>query len=679
LTVRSGRTAAWLAAGVLAWAAGAGASAPADAERARIESAIDVVRPALVQLTVVAQRFADGRAVRYPSAGSGVVVTAEGHVLTNYHVAGKSVRIRATLASGEELPAEVVAHDPLTDLSVLRLAAEREFTALEFADGEVAVGTPVLALGNPLSLASTVTLGIVSNARRVFTDFTASRLEDFELEGEPTGLYTLWLQHDALILPGNSGGPLVDLDGRIVGINELGGSGIGFAIPAPMARRVLNEVLRHGRVRRADLGLAVLPVTKTGRTRGALVSSVLPGSPAERAGVAAGDVLLAVAGEPVDVRHFEEVPELYRRISELAVGSAVAVIVEREGARRTLAVTPGDLDESPGAEAEVRPLGIAVQELSPSMARLRRLAPRSGLLVTSLRAGGPAALAKPQLAIEDLLTAVGGRAVTSIGELSAALAAAPDGELLLALRRDDAELLAVASVGGERGGRTGGELPKAWLGVETQVVTRGLAAAIERPALRGFRITRVLPWSEAERAGLAVGDVVTALDGERLAAEREQDVDNLRRAVEERDIGQRVALEVDRGGSRLALETVLEARPKTAAEVRSARLEELGFAVRDLTRFDRVELHLGRDERGVLVTEIVPGGWAQMGGLQPDDLVLSMAGERVEDAAACERGAATLGERRPAVVTLFVRRGPRTHFVFLEPAWNGAGVVTEAD
>ena len=677
--MRRSRAAAWFAACALAASAGAENAAPAEASHARIESAIARVRPAQVQLTVVAQRFADGRAVRYPSGGSGVIVSAAGHVLTNYHVAGKSVRIRATLADGEEVPAEVVAHDPLTDLSVLRVVADREFTPLEFASGEVAVGTPVLALGNPLSLASTVTLGIVSNARRVFTDFTASRLEDFDLEGEPTGLFTLWLQHDALILPGNSGGPLVDLDGRIVGINELGGAGIGFAIPAPMAQRVLDEVLRHGRVRRADLGISVLPATKAGRERGALVSSVLSASPAERAGLRAGDFLLALAGEAVDVRHFEEVPELYRRIAELEIGSAVAITIERAGERRELSVTTAELDEAVGREAEIRPLGVAVQELSTSMARARQLPPRSGLLVTSLRAGGPAAQARPALQGGDLLSAVAGRTVTTIEALSEALAATDAEETLLALRRDDQLLLAVARLGAVRAARSGGELPRAWLGVETQVVTRALAAAIGRPELRGFRVTQVMPWSEAERAGLAIGDVVTGVDGERLAAEREQDVENLRRAVEERDIGQRVALAVDRDGRALTLETALERRPKSAAEVRSARLEELGFSTRDLTHFDRVELHLARDQRGVLVTEIVPGGWAQMGGLEPNDLVLSMAGESVDDVAGCERVAGSLAASRPAVVPIFVRRGPRTHFVFLEPAWNGAGIVPETD
>jgi serine protease Do len=648
-----------------------------EVSRDRIERTIAAVRPALVQLTVVVQQFADGRAVRFPSAGSGVIVSAEGHVLTNYHVAGRSVRIRATLASGEELAATVVAHDPLTDLSLLRLEAERSFAPLAFAPVDPEVGTPVLALGNPLSLASTVTLGIVSNARRVFTDFTGSRLEDLDLDGEPTGLYTLWLQHDALILPGNSGGPLVDLEGRIVGINELGGAGIGFAIPASMAARVFDAVLAEGRVRRADLGFTVLPVTKAGRDDGALIAAVHSGSAGERAGLMPGDVLLAIDGRPVAVRFFEQVPELYQRIAALAIGAPVELEVERDGALRRLRATPAELDEALGREAESRALGVAVQELSVSMARSRQLPPRSGLLVTSLRAGRPAAQARPPLQPGDLLTHISGREVTTIDALAAAIAEAGVGELLLGVRRDDERLLSVARVGDERAGRSGGELPKAWLGLATQVVTPPLAQALGRPELRGFRVTQVMPWSEAERAGFAVGDVLRSLDGRPLAGEREQDVENLRRAVEEREIGEQARFSVDREGQSLDLAVRLEARPRSADEARTARQEELGFVVRDVTAFDRIDFHWPRDQQGVLVTEIVPGGWAQMGGLEPSDLVLSVAGREVADVAAFERVLRDLAAERPAVVRLFLRRAARTHFVFLEPTWNGAGVEEE--
>lgn len=657
-------------------AAGAVADAPPPAaESDRIAAALEAVRPALVQLRVVSQRFGDGRAQRFPSSGSGVVVTPRGDLLTNYHVAGHSARIQATLATGETLPAEVVAHDPLTDLSVLRLVAEGErvFPTARLAEREPEVGEPVLALGNPLTLASSVTLGIVSNARRVFTDFVGSRIEDLELDGEPTGLFTQWLQHDALILPGNSGGPLVALDGTVVGINELGGGGVGFAIPAGIARRVLEAALGAGRMIRADLGLTALPVAKLGRGTGALVASVDRGSPAESAGLEPGDVLLAIGGREVQVRFFEEVPELYRTIAELPIGEPVELTVERAGERLRLAATPVELEPAAGEEAEVPALGLVAQEVTSAMARARNVERGAGLLVTSLRAGTPAATAKPPVLPGDLLTRFDDRALSTLDDLGAALAAAADDRpAVIGLWRDGVELLSLVRPEAGRVPRSGGELPKAWLGIETQEVTPELAAALGSDDLSGFRVTRVLPWTTAESAGLRVGDVVTAIDGDPLESRRAQDRENLRRAIEQRAIGEEVSLSVRRAGDRIDVAANLEARPRGAEEARDLELEALGFAVREITQFDRVRMHLDRDQEGVVVTDVTSGGWAQLAGLETTDLLLGADGGPVASLADLEDAVRRSHEVRQSTLRLFVRRGARTHFLFLEPDWNGS-------
>jgi len=668
---RAGFCAAALGSALLAATPSAGAEGAADVSRQRIDAALAEIRPALVQLTVVAERFADGRAVRFPSGGSGVVVTAEGHVLTNFHVAGDGVRIQATLDGGEVMEADVVTHDPLTDLSVLKLRGvpPSGLRPARFADREPVVGEPVLALGSPLSLSSSVTLGIVSNSRRVFTDFAGTRLEDLELEGEPTGLFTLWIQHDALILPGNSGGPLVDLDGRIVGINELGGAGIGFAIPSSIARRVLAGALSGGRLRRADLGFTVLPVLKIGRATGALVSSVDRGSPAEGADLRAGDVLLELAGGEVEVRFFEEVPELYRRISELPIGGPVELVVDRAGRRVRLTARATELEEAEGDEEEFARLGVTLQELTGPLARRLQVEPRSGLLVTGLRAGLPAATARPPVLAGDLISALGGVRLVTLAEARATLAARVAGEVLLELRRDDETILALATLGSDREARRGGELPKAWLGVQTQVVTPELARALDAPDLSGFRITQVLPWSEAERGGLKTGDVLVSIDGERLESRRPQDGENLRRAIEERAIGDEVELALVRGAERLTMRMALEARPRELSELATARAEALGFSVREVSQFDRVRFHWDRGQEGVVVTEVVPGGWAQMAGLEANDLVLAIDDEEITGVATFEAVLARRLAARPPVLAVFLRRGPRTHFAFIEPDW----------
>ena len=210
-----------------------------DELRRDMEFAREQVYPALVNIGVVAKVHSGGRSVRFPAAGSGVIVSPAGHVVTNYHVAGEATRIVCRLPSEEVVEAEVVAHDPLTDLSVLRLKLETRadrnapipFARIGDSD-ELTTGDYVLAMGNPLTLSSSMTLGIVSNPKRVFASFTGAEMDELDLgDGQMTGLFTRWIQHDALILPGNSGGPLVNLKGEVVGINELGGGGRGLRHP----------------------------------------------------------------------------------------------------------------------------------------------------------------------------------------------------------------------------------------------------------------------------------------------------------------------------------------------------------------------------------------------------------------------------------------------------------------
>jgi serine protease Do len=472
-------------------------------EPAEVAAARTAVWPALVNIAVVSQSFSEGRAVRYPSAGSGVVVTPEGHVLTNYHVAGEAVRITCTLTDGRVLRARVVTDDPLTDLSVLRLesppsAPPFAFAALGDSD-RLETGDPVIAMGNPLALASSVTLGIVSNPHRVFTDFAGTRLENLELGGSPTGVFTRWIQHDALILPGNSGGPLVDLEGRVVGINELGG-GFGFAIPSNIAAEVLRQAIASGEVRRGWLGFSVLPVTKLGRDRGALVSSVLPGSPAERAGLAPGDILLELGGEPVDVRFLEQIPVVYQRAAALTPGDRVEVKVERSGAERTLTAEVEAMPPARGEEGEVTALGLTLREVTEPLALLRGLPDAEGLLVTGVRPGYPAAEARPPLAADDVLLAVDGQPLPTLAAVEGAVAGAGAEHRLLAFRRGKAEMVTAVDLDRDDSRRRwGGALPEPWLGIGTQVVTPDIAEALGVAGTKGFRVTRVYCAANARR------------------------------------------------------------------------------------------------------------------------------------------------------------------------------------
>lgn len=660
----------------LVTAGGAGAAAPAaqppGAPRdPAIDRAVGTVYPALVNLAVVRERFVDGRAMRAPVAGSGVIVTPEGHLLTNHHVADGAVRIRATLSSGEQLEADVVAHDPPSDLSVLRLRAgpERRFAAAALGDSDaLAVGEPVLALGNPFVLSSSVTLGIVSNPRRVFTDAAGSELVPVEPGGVAAGVLTPWIQHDALILPGSSGGPLVDLEGRVVGINELGGQGLGFAIPASVAAEVLTQVLAHGEVRRAWIGLTLLPAERRGRRDGALVAGVLPGSPAAAAGLRAGDLLLRLGGLPVAARLFEEVPAIYRAVAALPAGVPVEIGFERDGEPGSAVLLPQPLEPARGREGEIRKLGLTAQEITGPMVRERGLEGGDGLLVTGVRPASPAARARPRLEPGDVLLSVGGEPVGRLGELARRIAARGDEALPVEVRRGRESILSMLPLASREEGAWGAELPRAWLGVRTQVLVAELAALLGMGPRGGFRITEVLPATAAARAGLRAGDLVLSLDGEPLAARRMQESDDLRQALAGRGVGERVRLGLWREGGPLELEVELEAEPRDPAGLPRTRDERLEIVMRDLALYDRLRLRLAESVSGALVAEVPPGGWADLAGVRADDLVLAVDGRPVSDAAAFSRAASAARSAATGCVwELLVERNRQTLILFVEP------------
>jgi serine protease Do len=646
-----------------------------DALRRDIERARDRVYPAVVNILAVTRYFSEGRAQRSPSGGSGVIVTPQGHVLTNYHVAGNSTRITCSLTTGETLEAAVVAHDPLTDLSILKLRADpkRRFPYARLGNSDaLKVGEYVLAMGNPLMLSSSATLGIISNTRRVFTDFTQTEIEEMELdEGESTGLLTRWIQHDALILPGNSGGPLVNLNGEVVGINELGGSGMGFAIPANLARQVLQQVLKTGRVQRGWLGMTVLPVGKLGRKTGVLVSSVFPGSPAQKAGIQPGDILLSVNGVVTNARFFEEIPLFYQKIASLPIGKKVAIRLLRGGRQYTVTVVPTRWERSRGEEEEFREAGITAQNITRAMVVARKLATQQGVLVTGVRPGYPFDSARPNLKREDIVTSVNGVATPNLEALRKALSAAAKnaGEAIVHFRRGEEHLVTVAKLSTPPIETMGGELAKPWLGVKTQVVTSEVAKAVGAQEGRGFRVTEVYPWTEAGKAGLRTGDIILAVNDTELEASRPQDADELRRVIEDLSVGERVELTILRGGKTQKVSVTLEETPASGETARRVRQKEFEFVVRDITPLDRMENRWNRDQKGVLVVECTTGGWANLAGLRADDLILSINGAPVADTHAFEQLMARVVRERPKVTRIFLRRGGRTHFVFIEPDW----------
>jgi serine protease Do len=284
------------------------------------------------------RRFFEGAPPTTPRAslGSGFIASADGYVVTNNHVVAGGGQIVIKLDRGGELPAKVVGTDPATDVALLKIEATG-LAVLPFGDSDrLQVGEPVMAIGNPFGLDQTVTMGIVSAKER----FIGGPYDDF-------------VQTDASINPGNSGGPLIDSRGAVIGINtaifsQTGGSvGIGFAIPINLAKAVLLQLRERGTVVRGWLGVQVASLTPEraqaaglSEPKGAVVEEVLPGSPAERAGLRKGDVAVAVGDQPVS-----SPAELTRRIAGTPPGTKVQLQVLRDGTRQTLTVELGRLPE----------------------------------------------------------------------------------------------------------------------------------------------------------------------------------------------------------------------------------------------------------------------------------------------------------------------------------------------
>jgi serine protease Do len=427
-----------------------------------LESASRTVAPAVVQ--IFATSYAPGDAVHGEDAdlvstqrasGSGVIVDPEGYIVTNAHVVQGAHRLRVELhtpASSASILASrsrvvggrVIGVDLETDLAVIRVD-ERGLPHLSFGDSdELSVGQLVLAFGSPLGLQNSVSLGIVSAVAR-------------QLEPESPMIY---VQTDAAINPGSSGGPLVDVRGRVVGINtgiasRTGGhEGVGFAAPSNIVRTVFEQIKARGRVRRGDIGVraqTITPVLAQGlglpRERGVVLADVLPGSPAARAGLQQGDLVLALDGKPMDNGRQLQV-NLYRRF----VGDVVSLAIMRGGESRAVAVTIEERPDpfagsgvAPDPRQNVVPrlgiLGITLDRRIAEMVPVLRVT--SGVVVASTtpgaldgRAGG--------LAAGDVIYAVNGTRVQELSELRARVGDLKPGDPVVLQIERRGELMYVA-------------------------------------------------------------------------------------------------------------------------------------------------------------------------------------------------------------------------------------------
>jgi serine protease Do len=319
------------------------------------------------------------------SGGSGVIVDKEGYILTNNHVVEGADKIKIRLNDGREFIATLKGQDSRTDLAVLHIKAKDLPVATLGDSDKLEVGEWAIAIGSPFGLEHTVTVGVISAKGR---------------SGLGTGTYEDFIQTDASINPGNSGGPLINIDGEVVGINAMiiqPGTGIGFAIPINMAKQILSDLIKSGKIVRPWLGISVQDLTaemaeqfQVKEKEGVLVAQVHQGTGAEKAGLTSGDVI-----KSVDDKAVKNTSELIKEIQKKKVGQTVKLSVIREGKPTTIEIITSPMPDKPEAmkEKEIEEkLGARVQELTPQLAARYRISNeiKRGVVVTSVEDGTPA-------------------------------------------------------------------------------------------------------------------------------------------------------------------------------------------------------------------------------------------------------------------------------------------------
>jgi serine protease Do len=376
-------------------------------------------------------------AYKQRSLGSGFIISSEGYILTNNHVVAGADEIKVKLSDKREFKAEIKGADEKLDLALLKIDAKDHFTVAKLGDSDkIEVGDWVMAIGNPFGLEQTVTAGIISAKGRVIG----------------SGPYDDFLQTDASINPGNSGGPLFNAQGEVVGINTAivaGGQGIGFAIPVNMAKGIIEQLKETGKVTRGWLGVSVQAVTPElaqsfglDENSGALVNEIIKDSPAERAGIESGDIILQYDGKPV-----HEMTELPRMVADTPVGKKVVVKLLRDRKEKSVTVTIEKLKEKGEATAARSPekLGMTVTELNQDLAAKLGTTETKGVIVTEVQSGSNAEEAG--IARGDIIREINGSKIATIDAYEKAITRNKKGDVLrVLLKRGDNSLFVALKV-----------------------------------------------------------------------------------------------------------------------------------------------------------------------------------------------------------------------------------------
>ncbi len=406
-----------------------------------------------------------------------------------------------------------------------------------------------------------------------------------------------------------------------------------------------------------------------------LVAGVVEGSPADRAGLKASDIVTRFAGREVNVELPEHLPPVNQLMFATPVGEKVELTYVRDGQEHVAEITTEQLQRALGDPKELKEWGIAVRDITRMMALERHRPNTSGVLVDSVRGGGGAITAKLPLQSEDVILQVNGQAVADVAALKRVTAQLLEGKterlpVLVQFERETKQLLTVVKIGPEENRNRPATTNKPWSSLATQVLTSDLAESLGMAGQRGVRVTKVFKGQAADKAGVKLGDIILAVNGRNVEASQAGDREIFDALIRRLSVGGKATLKIVRDGKPLELDMALESPPLSEENVKRLTDTDFEFTARELSYTDRVNQHIPEGLQGVLLQKVETGGWASLGGLRGEDFVISVDGKPTPAIAELKAVLDQIRKDKPRRIVFFVRRGIHTLFCEIEPDYR---------
>lgn len=653
---------------------------PVCAEEVQVydDIAIAKVFPSLVRIEVASLEFYQGKEAKVMGIGSGAIISEDGYIVTNHHVAGRAVQIKCILTNGKEIKAKKIGTDALTDLCVLKMelaSGEKMPFAVLGDSSKVRVGDVVFAMGNPNAISSSVTKGIVSNPSMIMPAMMGG---EFMLEGEPVGSIVKWIAHDSVIFPGNSGGPLVNVSGEIIGINEIS-FGLGGAIPSNLAKKVIEAIISFGYVKRSWLGIDTQPLLKASKQKkGVLVSGVVFDSPAQKAGIKPNDIIVSINGIQVSVIFQEDMPKFQSIIYDLPVGGSIEIEISRNNELKKIKINTIPREKARSDEFEIKEWGISAMNLTKLCAVISGRKTTEGVFLTGVRPGGACGQSKFPLVSGDIIIEIEGKKIGNIDDLkrlTSELMKDKDKEVpaLVRFERRKEKYLTVVKLKREKDEEAPErEARKAWTEVLSQILTPDLAEKMGIKGKKGIILTYIYKSSEAERAGFLEGDIITHINGDEVESSTIYDKDIFPNMLRRCKINEKAEFTVIRNNQEIKISAVLAETPISRREVKKVINRDFGFEVRELTYAEKKggESLENKEAKGCMIESVEPGSLAAISGLSIGDVMISLNGEETPDVNEYKKVIEKVYNEKPDYLIFFVSRGIGTTFIEMEIDWS---------